>query len=136
MYLLNMPHLQFEISKKVNIEKKKKFIEKVKLIFCEVMQTGSYHIAITLREIDRYSIELGKVSQNEDVCLMNLDIREGRTGKQKRILAKEFILLVKEEFDIKKENQYVTITEHKGSDFNLFEESLKTWKKNDKPLSG
>tara|TARA_B100000989_G_C19488742_1_gene448759 strand:- start:410 stop:805 length:396 start_codon:yes stop_codon:yes gene_type:complete len=129
-----MPHLQFEISKKVDIKNKKNFIRKVKEVFSQIMQTGSDHIAISLRENSRHSIELGRVSKNDDICLINLDIRKGRSKEQKRCLVKEFILLVNKNFDIKKENQYITITEHKGSDFNLFEKSLEAWKKNDKPL--
>ena len=52
---------------------------------------------------------------------MNLDIRLGRTEKQKLKLVKTFILGVEKFFEINKNNQYVTLTNHQGIEFNFYE---------------
>ena len=64
---------------------------------------------------------------------MNLDIRAGRTDKQKIKLIKTLISGVEDLFLIKKKHQYVTITNHEGTEFNFYEKSLTDWIKNDDP---
>ena len=130
-----MPHLQFDINFKANNKSKKEFLNKVEVIFCNIMKTGRFHVAISFRELNNDSISLGRAKKNENICLMNLDIRKGRTQKQKRALVVEYINLVNSTFGIKKENQYVTISEHIGEDFNLNECCLDNWFKNDNPLN-
>ena len=98
------------------------------------MKTGTDHIAISLRELKSDSLTLGRSNYKDSVCLMNLDLREGRTLLQKRNLVKSFMDGVDSIFGIKKKNQYITFTSHSGKDFNLIEKSLKDWVKNDKPL--
>ena len=66
---------------------------------------------------------------------MNLDIRTGRTNKQKLKLIKTLISGVEKFFLIKKIHQYVTITNHNGADFNFYEKSLADWVKNDDPAN-
>lgn len=129
-----MPHLQFDISKKLTKNDKKLLLKNIKNIFSKVMDTKSYHIAISLREFDKSSIFLGRVKKDENVCLMNLDIRSGRSEKKKRKLAIQYIDLFYKHLSIKKKNQYVVITEHNGTDFNLFEGHLSNWEKNDQPF--
>ena len=128
-----MPHLQFEINKIVEKESKKKFIAFVEESFSKIMQTGTEHIAITIRELEKENISLGRVEKNNPICLMNLDIRSGRTEKQKIELAKTFMCGVEKFFEIKKFNQYVTFTNHPGIEFNFYEKSLLDWIKNDDP---
>ena len=130
-----MPHLQFDINFKVKNKEKQEFLHTVEKIFCNIMETGRFHIAISLRELNNGSISLGRAKKNEKICLMNLDIRKGRTQKQKRALVVEYINLVNFTFGIKKENQYVTISEHNGEDFNLNECCLNNWFKNDNPIN-
>lgn len=125
-----MPHLKFEISKKVSKKKKMIFVDHVKSNFRSIMQTGSDHIAVTVRDLDKNSIHLGRVRVDENLCLMNLDIREGRSKKQKRELVKNYINAVEQLFKIKKKNQYAVITEHKGFEFQFVEKTLKDWKRN------
>ena len=133
--IMIMPYLQFDISKKLTKNNKRVLIRNIKNIFSKVMDTETYHIAISIREFAQSSICLGRAKKNEDVCLMNLDIRKGRSKKQKRKLVTQYMKLFDELLKINKKNQYVVITEHKGTDFNLFEGSLRTWVKNDDPLS-
>jgi len=129
-----MPHLQFNINIKVSPSQKKKFFEFVKKEFSKIMKTGTDHIAISLKEFQKDELHLGRAKNLESVCLMNLDIRVGRSEDQKRQLAKNYINGINKMFGIKKENQYLTYTSHEGIDFNLFEKSLESWKQNDDPL--
>ena len=130
-----MPHLQFDVNKELNNEQRKVFVEYVKNVFSEIMRTGVNHIAVSLREFPKYSLTLGRAELGDFVCFMNLDVRNGRTNKQKRELAIKYMEGVKEILGIKLNNQYVTYTSHPGNDFNLYEKSLKEWTDNDNPLS-
>ena len=130
-----MPHLQFDVNKELNNEQRKVFVEYVKRVFSEIMRTGVNHIAVSLREFPKFSLTLGRAKLGDFVCFMNLDIRTGRTNKQKRELAIKYMEGVKEILGIKLNNQYVTYTSHPGNDFNLYEKSLKDWTDSDNPLS-
>ena len=130
-----MPHLQFDVNKELNNEQRKVFVEYVKNVFSEIMRTGVNHIAVSLREFPKYSLTLGRAELGDFVCFMNLDVRNGRTNKQKRELAIKYMEGVKEILGIKLNNQYVTYTSHPGNDFNLYEKSLKDWTDSDNPLS-
>ena len=129
-----MPHLQFDVNKELNNEQRKVFVEYVKSVFSEIMRTGVNHIAVSLREFPKFSLTLGRAELGDFVCFMNLDVRNGRTNKQKRELAIKYMEGVKEILGIKLNNQYVTYTSHPGNDFNLYEKSLKEWTDNDNPL--
>ena len=129
-----MPHLQFDVNKKLNNEQRKVFVEYVKSVFSETMRTGVNHIAVSLREFPKFSLTLGRAKLGDFVCFMNLDLRNGRTNRQKRELAIKYMEGVKEILGIKLNNQYVTYTSHAGNDFNLYERSLKDWTDNDNPL--
>lgn len=130
-----MPHLQFEINKKVSDESKEEFVELIRKTFSEIMDTGTDHIAISLREYDKYSLTIGRADVNDDICLMNLDIREGRTIEKRRELALKYMEIVKETFGINSKNQYITFTEHKGEDFHLVEKYLASWESGEDPLA-
>ena len=129
-----MPHLQFDINKELNNEQRKIFVEYVKTAFSEIMRTGVNHIAVSLREFPKHSLALGRAEEGDFVCLMNLDIRDGRTINQKRELVKKYMEGVEEILGIKLNNQYVTYSGHEGSDFNLYEKCLEKWTDSDNPL--
>lgn len=74
-----MPHLQFEVNKVLTQKTKEDFAQQIRETFSEVMQTGTEHIAISLREYEKYNLTIGRANPNDDICLMNLDIREGRS---------------------------------------------------------
>ncbi len=128
-----MPHLQFDVNKELTNEQRKVFVEYVKSEFSEIMRTGVNHIAVSLREFPKFSLTLGRAKLGDFVCFMNLDVRNGRTNKQKRDLAIKYMEGVKEILGIEFNNQYVTYTSHPGNDFNLYEKSLKEWTDSDNP---
>ncbi len=130
-----MPHLQFEINKKVSDDSKEEFVNEIRNTFAQIMDTGVDHIAISIREYEKYNLTIGRASINDDICLMNLDIREGRTIEKRRQLALKYMEIVKENFGIDQKNQYITFTEHKGQDFHLVEKYLSQWEIGEDPLS-
>ena len=130
-----MPHLQFEINKKVSDDSKEEFVNEIRNAFAQIMDTGVDHIAISIREYEKYNLTIGRASINDDICLMNLDIREGRTIEKRRELALAYMEIVKENFGINQKNQYITFTEHKGEDFHLVEKYLASWETGEDPLA-
>ena len=76
-----MPHLQFDINKTLDNKQRKLFTDFVELNFSKIMNTGSSHVAISIREFQEC---LKTRSKNNDyVCLTNLDIRNGRSEDQR-----------------------------------------------------
>ena len=130
-----MPHLQFEINKKVSDDSKEEFVNEIRNAFAQIMDTGVDHIAISIREYEKHNLTIGRASINDDICLMNLDIREGRTIEKRRQLALKYMEIVKENFGIDQKNQYITFTEHKGQDFHLVEKYLSQWEIGEDPLA-
>ena len=130
-----MPHLQFELNKKVSDESKEEFVKEIRESFSQIMDTGTDHIAISIREYDKFSLTIGRANPTDDICLMNLDIREGRTIEKRRELALKYMEIVKHNFGIETKNQYITFTEHKGEDFHLVEKYLATWVTGEDPLA-
>jgi 5-carboxymethyl-2-hydroxymuconate isomerase len=130
-----MPHLQFEINKKVSDDSKEEFVNQIRATFSEVMDTGTDHIAISIREYEKYNLTIGRADIKEDICLMNLDIREGRTIEKRRELALRYMEIVKDNFGINQKNQYITFTQHTGEDFHLVEKFLANWETGEDPLA-
>ena len=97
-----MPHLQFEINKKLNKKDKIKFINFIEESFSKIMQTGTDHIAISIKELEKENLSLGRAKNNNLICLMNLDIRSGRTKDQKIKLVKVLYLELKSFLVLKK----------------------------------
>ncbi len=130
-----MPHLQFEVNQKVENKIKDKFAKEIREYFSEIMDTGIDHIAISIREYDKYNLTIGRANPEDDICLMNLDIRDGRTIEQRRELTLRYIDIVKTNFNVEAKNQYITFTQHAGEDFHLVEKYLAGWEPNEDPLA-
>ncbi|MFA6789455.1 MAG: tautomerase [Arcobacteraceae bacterium] len=130
-----MPHLQFEINKKLTNEQKDTFVQQIRVAFGEIMDTTTDHIAVSLREYDKYNLTIGRADPKEDICLMNLDIREGRTIEKRRELALRYMAMVHELLAIETKNQYITFTQHNGEDFHLIEKYLASWQSGEDPLA-
>ncbi|MGD1987463.1 MAG: tautomerase family protein [Desulfobacterales bacterium] len=131
-----MPHLQFEINQNITDEAKISIAEQARQLFSDVMDTGTDHISISIREFDTYNLSIGRVKEpQKGVALVNADIREGRTMEQRRSLALGFMDLLYRILDIPREHMYVTLTEHKGEDFHLHERYLANWQTGEDPLA-
>ena len=130
-----MPHLQIDINKNVKNEVKKNIAIRFKSLFSKIMDTGTDHIATTIRELDTYNLDIGRVKDyKQGVALINADIRGGRELEKRRNLALGFIEIVNELLNIPVENIYVTFTEHRGEDFHLHEKYLRSWEEGEDPL--
>jgi phenylpyruvate tautomerase PptA (4-oxalocrotonate tautomerase family) len=131
-----MPHLQFEFNRSLTDSQKQSFAEEVRTLFSEVMDTGTDHISISIREFGTYNLSIGRVKEPEQgVAVVNADIREGRTMEKRRTLTLGFMELINKSFNIPVTNMYVTLTEHKGEDFHLFEKYLASWQTGEDPLA-
>ena len=51
-----MPHLQFDINKKLNSKDKNKFCKYVRDSFGKIMKNGTDHVAISLRELKKDAV--------------------------------------------------------------------------------
>jgi phenylpyruvate tautomerase PptA (4-oxalocrotonate tautomerase family) len=131
-----MPHLKFEINQRMTDSKKITFAEQVRKLFSDVMDTGTDHISISIREFGAYNLSIGRVKDPEKgIAIVNADIREGRTIEQRRTLTLGFMELLNKTMNIPVGNMYVTLTEHKGEDFHLFEKYLASWQEGEDPLA-
>ncbi len=131
-----MPHLQFEINRPLEDSAKIAFAEKVRQLFSTIMDTGTDHISMSIREFGTHNLSIGRVKQPEKgVALVNADIREGRTIEKRRELTLGFMQLLHDTWQIPKEHMYVTLTEHKGEDFHLIERYLAGWQQGEDPLA-
>ena len=131
-----MPHLQFEINRSLTDKSKIEFAENVRQLFSETMDTGTDHISISIREFGTYNLSIGRADEPEKgIAVVNADIREGRTMKQRRTLTLGFMDLLEDTWNIPKEQMYVTLTEHKGEDFHLLEKYLASWQEGEDPLA-
>ena len=131
-----MPHLQFEFNQSFSNAQKIRFAEQVRVLFSDVMETGTDHISISIRELGTYNLSIGRVKEPEKgVAVVNADIRVGRTMEQRRALTLGFMELINKTMDIPVAHMYVTLTEHKGEDFHLFEKQLARWQVGEDPLA-
>ena len=119
-----MPHLQFEVNQKLETRIKDKFVHEIRACFSEIMNTGT----------DKYNLTIGRTHPEEDICLMNLDIREGRAIEKRRELALRYMDIVRTNFNVEARNQYITYTQHPGEDFHLVEKYLANWEPDEDPL--
>ena len=87
-----MPHLQIDINRSISDATKKSIANQLKTLFSSVMDTGTDHIATSIRELGTYNLDIGRVKDHElGVALVNADIREGRELQKRRVLAGTWI---------------------------------------------
>lgn len=131
-----MPHLQFEFNFVLQDDDKRAFAEDVKETFSRVMDTGSDHIAVTLRSYDTYALALGRATSAEDgIAFVNADIRSGRSSDQKRQLCLGFMHAIHARWEVPMQNMYVILTEHPGEHFQLDDRVLAGWSEGEDPLA-
>lgn len=130
-----MPHLQFDLTAALDAPDAQAFIAWVTDEYADVMDTGTGHIAVTIREVPRSHLALGRTeTPDADVAVVNADVRAGRSVEQRR----EFAVTVMDELatrtGIPTEHMYVVYTEHQGADFMLRERMLESWGPGDSPI--
>lgn len=131
-----MPHLQFEFNFKISKTEKGVFAGKIMDMFSGIMDTGTGHIGVTIRDFEPGNLIFGRVGDiDEKVAYVNADIRQGRTYEKRRSLALGFMDEINRMFNVPNSNIYVIVTEHKGEDFHLYERALKDWQADEDPLN-
>ena len=131
-----MPHLQFEMNFAAGPDEKTRFAAAVIRHFSEIMDTGTDHIAITLRCFGADDLTFGRADAGDGhTAFVNADIRVGRTRDQKRRLALAFIDEISKAWDVAREAIYVVYTEHDGEHFQLSDRVLPSWTSGEDPLA-
>ncbi|RXJ85219.1 tautomerase [Arcobacter sp. CECT 8985] len=122
-----MPHLQFDVNKKIIDGIKREFIKQIQQSYEEVTHNKNENIAISIKEMERYDISLSKAVEGADICLMQLDIIEGKTKEQKKELALRFMAITNKLFEIDNRNQFITFTQHDEQEFQLIKNYISSW---------
>jgi phenylpyruvate tautomerase PptA (4-oxalocrotonate tautomerase family) len=131
-----MPHLQFELNFTPTAEEKTRFATAVVRYFSEIMDTGTDHIAVTLRCFGPGDLTFGRAAASGGrTAFVDADIRLGRTRDQKRRLALAYIEEIARTWSLAKEAVYVIFTEHDGEHFQLSDRVLPSWSKGEDPLA-
>jgi 5-carboxymethyl-2-hydroxymuconate isomerase len=120
-----MPQLRFQTT--ATPEDERAFAAWITERFAEVMETGTGHVAVSVRTCDRAALALGRASDDEDVAFVDADVRVGRSEEQRRTFAASVVETVAERWDLPRENVYLVYTEHEGRDFHLAEGALASW---------
>lgn len=130
-----MPHLQLDINRTLTDGQKTGVAIHFKQLFARVMDTGTDHIAVSIREHGTYNLDIGRAKNHaKGIAQVNADIRQGRTMAQRRDLAVGFIDILDELLEVPSEQVYVTLTEHRGEDFHLSDRYLGDWAEGEDPL--
>jgi len=123
-----MPHLQLDVNRPLTDAQRRTLADAVRTEFARIMSTGTDHIAVSIREHPTYALDLGRVCDHAaGVALVNADLREGRSLRQRRELAVTFVAILERLLSIPPSHVYITFTEHKGEDFHLNERYLAGW---------
>ncbi|MBT8447777.1 MAG: tautomerase [Gammaproteobacteria bacterium] len=131
-----MPHLQVDINSGLDDDQRRAIADSFKRLFSRVMDTGTDHIAIAIREYATYGLDIGRVTDHTlGVAQVNADVREGRSTDQRRELALGFMHILHDVAGVPLAHMYVTFTEHKGEDFHLEEKYLASWESGEDPLA-
>jgi phenylpyruvate tautomerase PptA (4-oxalocrotonate tautomerase family) len=130
-----MPHLQFEMNFTPSAEEKRRFAAAAVRHFAEVMDTGTDHIAVTLRCFAPEDLTFGRAAPSGGrTVFVDADIRAGRTRDQKRRLSLAYIDEAARSFGVAREAVYVILTEHDGEHFQLSDRVLPSWSPGEDPL--
>lgn len=131
-----MPHLQFELNFTPTSAEKQQFAGAVIRHFSEIMDTGTDHIAVTLRSFAPDDLTFGRaVPSGGRTAFVNADIRLGRSRDQKRRLALAFVDEIARAWGVAREAVYVIFTEHEGEHFHLSDRVLPSWSSGEDPLA-
>ena len=131
-----MPHLQFEMNFTPSPDEKRRFSAAVVRHFADVMDTGTDHIAVTLRCFAPEDLTFGRAAPSGGrTVFVDADIRNGRTRDQRRRLSLACIDEAARAFGVAREAVYVILTEHDGEHFQLSDRVLPSWSPGEDPLA-
>jgi phenylpyruvate tautomerase PptA (4-oxalocrotonate tautomerase family) len=120
-----MPHLQFETTVETTATERRAFADEITELYAEHMETGTGHVAVTIREPATFS--LGRLDESDDAVVLNADIRAGRTFEQTRGFVLAAFEAAGERFGVPTAHAYAVITEHDGEAFHEHDRVLAGW---------
>lgn len=130
-----MPHLQFDLNFSPDPRERKRFADAVVQHFARVMDTGTDHVAVSLRCGTREDLTFGRAEDPARIAFLNGDLRMGRTSDQKRAFALAVIAELEQTLRVPPVNSYVIFTEHDGPDFQMHDGALPSWSAGEDPLA-
>jgi phenylpyruvate tautomerase PptA (4-oxalocrotonate tautomerase family) len=131
-----MPHLQFDLNFEPDAAQKLRFASAIVQHFARVMDTGTDHIAVSLRCGAREDLTFGRAAdRSRGVAFLNADLRRGRTADQKRRFALAAIDELERTLGVPRAAVYVIFTEHDGPDFQMHDGVLPSWSSGEDPLA-
>lgn len=110
-----MPLLQFDTTLEMTADEKRRFTDDVTDLYAEEMATTRGHVAVVVREHASANLSLGRAVDGP-LCFLNADVREGRSFERKRAFALATMDLLRERFDVPRENLKVVFSEHAGEE--------------------
>jgi 5-carboxymethyl-2-hydroxymuconate isomerase len=122
-----MPHLQYEFDHALDADARRALTAWTTERYSDVMETGTGHIAVTIRELDATALSLGRAPEDGPVAALNADVRAGRSADQRQAFARAVIDHLDAELGVPAAHCYVVYTEHDGPDFVLNEGPLASW---------
>ena len=122
-----MPHLQFETTVSLAPEEKRAFADEITQLYATEMETGTGHVAVTIRALPEGGFSLGRLDADEEAAMMNADIREGRSFDQQRAFVRGAFDVAQDQWGIPTENMYAVMTEHVGKEFHEYDRVLSSW---------
>ena len=126
-----MPHLQFDLSFTPSPEQKTRFASAIVEHFARVMDTGSDHIAVSLRCGARGDLTFGRA---EDPTFTVKSMTIISAPDQKRLFALAAIEELERTLGVPRAAVYVIFTEHDGPDFQMHDGVLPSWSAGENPL--
>jgi len=130
-----MPHLRFDLNFTPSADEKRRFAAAVAQHFGRVMNTGTDHVAVSIRCGAREDILFERAAGAARVALLDFDVRRGRTAGQKRDLALAVIAELQKQFAVAPSAVYLVYTEHDGADFQMDDGVLPSWSPGEDPLA-
>jgi phenylpyruvate tautomerase PptA (4-oxalocrotonate tautomerase family) len=131
-----MPHLQFDLNFTPEPRDKTRFSAAVVHHFARVMDTGTDHIAVSLRCAGREDLTFGRAQDpSRGIAFLNADLRKGRTPDQKRSFALAVIDELERTLGVPRQSVYVIFTEHDGPEFQMHDGVLPSWSQGEDPLA-
>ena len=131
-----MPHLQFDLNFEPEAAQKTRFASAIVQHFARAMDTGTDHVAVSLRCGSREDLTFGRAADpSKGVAFLNADLRRGRTADQKRRFALACIDELERTLGVPRSAVYVIFTEHDGPDFQMHDGVLPSWSAGEDPLA-
>lgn len=108
-----MPLLQIDTTRSLSSAETESFADRVRELYAAEMQTGTSHVAVTVRCHESAALSLGR-SVPGDHFFLDAEVRRGRDGETKRAFALAVMDAGRDALGVPRPNMKVVFTEHDG----------------------